>query len=150
MVVEAFSDVWESWFKYAEGGGRLMKRLSINPRLLNQSTSMTRKLDKFMNDPEANSASFYFSVFVNLLIFLSSLTFVVETLPFVHNDNRVRRILDVIEAVCVSSFTFELGGRFIVAESQSKFVRNTMNMIDFIAILPFYLQLFAKNLFRDM
>ena len=145
VIIEAHSDVWEAWFKHAKGGGKLMKRLSVNPRLLQQSMSLPKRIDIFMNEPESNKGAFYFSLCINFLIFLSSLTFIIETLPFFHDDRQVKGFLGVIEAICVSAFTLELAGRFVVSQDYSKFVRNTMNVIDFVAILPFYLQLFASD-----
>ena len=47
--------------------------------------------------------------------------------------------------MCVSIFTIELALRFSVAPDKGKFVKNTLNAVDFIAIFPFYLELFESN-----
>ena len=50
-----------------------------------------------------------------------------------------------METFCVSAFTVEIIARFLVAEDQGKFVRNAMNVVDFIAIMPFYIDLFSSE-----
>eukprot|EP00039_Didymoeca_costata_P010006 m.133689 g.133689 ORF g.133689 m.133689 type:complete len:510 (-) comp14678_c0_seq1:41-1570(-) len=47
--------------------------------------------------------------------------------------------LFTLDAVCVAIFTIEYAWRFLVAANKFKFFFNVMNIIDFLAILPFYL-----------
>ncbi len=48
--------------------------------------------------------------------------------------------LTYVEGVCVVWFTFEFLIRVTTCPNKLKFVRNTLNIIDFVAILPFYLE----------
>jgi hypothetical protein len=45
-----------------------------------------------------------------------------------------------IEAACIAIFTLELGIRLLVCPNKLKFVSEWMNLIDFLAVLPFYLE----------
>lgn len=49
--------------------------------------------------------------------------------------------LTYIEGVCVVWFTFEFLVRIVFSPNKLEFVKNLLNIIDFVAILPFYLEL---------
>ncbi len=49
--------------------------------------------------------------------------------------------LRVCEALCVYWFTFELTLRFLIHPNKCEFVREALNIIDFLAIAPFYIEL---------
>ncbi|CAL8243259.1 unnamed protein product [Lota lota] len=69
-------------------------------------------------------------------------------------DNSTRTYLETetvvyltyIEGVCVLWFTFEFLMRVLFCPSKLEFVRNTLNIIDFVAILPFYLEVGLSGL----
>ncbi|WP_296384624.1 ion transporter [Winogradskyella sp.] len=88
---------------------------------------------------EANNSkrSQWFAFFIQFLIILSVITFSIETLPDLKPQTRV--ILNSIETFCVIVFTFEYLARIYVADSKPKFVFSFFGIIDFLAILPFYL-----------
>lgn len=46
-----------------------------------------------------------------------------------------------LESGCILWFTFEYGLRFCVAPNRLQFVRELMNIVDLIAIVPFYLEI---------
>ncbi|XP_063050167.1 potassium voltage-gated channel subfamily C member 1-like, partial [Engraulis encrasicolus] len=54
--------------------------------------------------------------------------------------------LTYIEGVCVLWFTFEFLVRVVFCPDKLKFIRNTLNIIDFVAILPFYLEVGLSGL----
>ncbi|CAL8238047.1 unnamed protein product, partial [Merluccius merluccius] len=54
--------------------------------------------------------------------------------------------LTYIEGVCVLWFTFEFLMRVIFCPNRLEFAQNTLNIIDFVAILPFYLELGLSGL----
>ena len=80
-----------------------------------------------------------FSIFILLLIVLSTTTFVLETVDSIAEGNR--EVFFVLEASCMSVFTLEVVLRVASAPSLCKFVSDIFNWIDFVAILPFYLEL---------
>uniref|UniRef100_A0A667WG52 Potassium voltage-gated channel subfamily C member 1 n=1 Tax=Myripristis murdjan TaxID=586833 RepID=A0A667WG52_9TELE len=69
-------------------------------------------------------------------------------------DNSTRTYLETetvvyltyIEGVCVIWFTFEFLMRVTFCPNKLEFIRNTLNIIDFVAILPFYLEVGLSGL----
>lgn len=82
-----------------------------------------------------NSKSF--AILIQLLIILSVITFSIETLPDLKPQTRV--VLNSIEIFCVFIFTLEYLARIYVADKKVKFIFSFFGLIDFFAILPFYL-----------
>ncbi|WP_179376752.1 ion transporter [Winogradskyella wichelsiae] len=78
-----------------------------------------------------------FAYFIQFLIILSVITFSIETLPDLKPQTRV--VLKAIEAFCVIVFTFEYLARIYVADHKPKFIFSFFGIVDFLAILPFYL-----------
>lgn len=84
-----------------------------------------------------NKLSRYFAFFIQALILLSVITFSIETIPNLQPQTRV--ILQSIEWFSVIVFTLEYVLRIYVADSKPKFIFSFFGIIDFLAILPFYL-----------
>lgn len=77
------------------------------------------------------------SVFV---ILLSIVIFCIETLPrFRESRNDKSSALYGLEIFCVAWFTIEYVARLLAAPQKLKFVRSFLNIIDLIAILPYYI-----------
>ncbi|XP_023999198.1 voltage-gated potassium channel KCNC1 [Salvelinus sp. IW2-2015] len=55
-------------------------------------------------------------------------------------------ILTVVEGVCVVWFTFEFFVRIVCCPDKLLFIKNMLNVIDFVAILPFYLEMGLSGL----
>ncbi|KAM9342513.1 voltage-gated potassium channel KCNC4 [Pholidichthys leucotaenia] len=55
-------------------------------------------------------------------------------------------ILTLVEGICVVWFTFEFLVRIICCPDKVVFIKNTLNIIDFVAILPFYLEMGLSGL----
>ncbi|KAM8864453.1 voltage-gated potassium channel KCNC4 [Spinachia spinachia] len=55
-------------------------------------------------------------------------------------------ILTVVEGICVVWFTFEFLVRIVCCPHKLVFIKNTLNIIDFVAILPFYLEMAMKGM----
>ncbi|QXP77847.1 MULTISPECIES: ion transporter [Winogradskyella] len=81
--------------------------------------------------------SLRFAYFIQFLIILSVITFSIETLPDL--KPQIHLVLKAIEAFCVIVFTFEYLARIYVAENKTKFIFSFFGIVDFLAILPFYL-----------
>ena len=84
-----------------------------------------------------NRLSRCFSVFIQLLILVSVITFSVETIPDLKPQTRT--ILQSIEWFSVIVFSLEYILRIYVSDSKPKFVFSFFGIIDLLAILPFYL-----------
>ncbi|WP_339838902.1 ion transporter [uncultured Maribacter sp.] len=86
-----------------------------------------------------NSKSRVFAYFIQALIFLSIIAFSYETVPDL--EPSTRKLLRIIEIFCVIVFTIEYLLRIYVSDKKHKFIFSFFGIIDFLAILPFYLSL---------
>lgn len=86
-----------------------------------------------------NSKSRAFAYFIQILILVSILSFSFETVPDL--EPGTRKLLKVIEIFCVVTFTIEYILRVYVADKKRDFIFSFFGIIDFLAIIPFYLAL---------
>lgn len=77
------------------------------------------------------------SILIQLLILISVVTFSMETIPDLEPQTRL--ILRYIEIFTVIIFTIEYLLRVYIAQNKLKFIFSFYGIIDFLAILPFYL-----------
>lgn len=78
-----------------------------------------------------------FDFVIEFLIFASLIAYAIETLP--DNSPRTQLILHWIETVSVILFTIEYILRIYVAKKPFKYLFSFYGIIDFLAILPFFL-----------
>jgi voltage-gated potassium channel len=80
----------------------------------------------------------YFDYIIQILIFISLVAFALETLP----DNSIKfiSILNYIELFTVIIFSIEYILRIYCAKKPFKYIFSFYGVIDFLAIMPFYLR----------
>jgi len=78
-----------------------------------------------------------FNGFIEVLIFISIISFSVQTLPDL--TEKTREYLRILEVVIVIVFTIEYILRIIVADNKLKYIFSLYGLIDLLAILPFYI-----------
>lgn len=88
-------------------------------------------------DSTENRTGRIVSILIQILILISVVTFSMETLPDLEPQTRL--ILRYIEIFTVMIFTIEYLLRIYVSDRKLKFVFSFFGIIDFLAILPFYL-----------
>lgn len=98
---------------------------------------MMRQYLKNIVELNDNRLSRIFAYFIQILILVSIVAFSIETVPDLEPSSR--RILRIIEIFCVIVFTLEYLLRIYVADKKVKFIFSFFGLIDFLAILPFYL-----------
>lgn len=94
-----------------------------------------KKLKIFIEQNDTKGGK-YFDIFIQFLIILSILSFTIETIPEIPQE--LCNILNYFEIISVAIFTIEYLLRLIVADSKIKFIFSFYGLIDFFAILPFY------------
>ncbi|XP_061445645.1 potassium voltage-gated channel subfamily A member 7 [Rhineura floridana] len=115
--------------------------------------------------PESSQAARIIALISVLVILISIVIFCLETLPefrderdislpLVHHrlNSSINHTLPppkphsedpffIVETVCICWFSFELLVRFMACPSKPAFFKNIMNMIDFVAIIPYFVAL---------
>ena len=105
-------------------------------------------LKNLVEHPETRAGRI-FELTIQSLIVTSLVVYSIETLPSVREameddvPDVLTTLLSLIEVVTVAVFTFEYALRLAVADRKLRFVFSFYGIIDFLAILPFYLTLFA-------
>jgi potassium voltage-gated channel Shab-related subfamily B protein 1 len=75
----------------------------------------------------------------------SNLTF----LPLLSSENDINPIFEIIEIVSITWFTVEFLLRIWSAPHKIRFIKNPLNCIDLVSILPYYMSLiFARDEFK--
>lgn len=77
-----------------------------------------------------------FDILIQLLVVVSLITFSLATLPGLSAETK--EVLNVVEVFTVTFFTVEYLLRVLVADNKLKFIFSFYGLIDFFAILPFY------------
>ncbi|KAG7257566.1 hypothetical protein CRUP_000812, partial [Coryphaenoides rupestris] len=109
--------------------------------------------------PESSGPARAIAIVSVLVILISIVIFCVETLPEVRDDKEawVAPLVNgtasgeppspfsdpffVIETLCIIWFSFELLVRFFACPSKTTFCKNPMNVIDVVAIIPYFITL---------
>ena len=97
---------------------------------------MRIKLRQIIDD-NTTKKGLIFDYVIEILIFTSLIAYAIETLP--DNSPRTQLILGWIETVSVIIFTVEYVLRVFIAERPLKYIFSFYGVIDFLAIMPFFL-----------
>jgi voltage-gated potassium channel len=98
---------------------------------------MRKKLKNIIEDNTSKSGKI-FDYFIQILILISLISFSIETLP--NNSAGINELLYNIEVFCIIVFSIEYLLRIYVADKPLKYIFSFYGLIDFLAIIPFYLK----------
>ncbi|XP_007538427.1 potassium voltage-gated channel subfamily F member 1 [Erinaceus europaeus] len=106
---------------------------------------------KFLEKPESSCAARVVAVLSFLLILVSSVVMCVGTVPELQvldaQGHRVEHpTLENVETACIGWFTLEYLLRFFSSPNKLHFALSFMNIVDVLAILPFYVSLTLTHL----
>eukprot|EP01050_Picozoa_sp_SAG11_P011192 SAG11_NODE_1170_length_5614_cov_4.941795_1_plen_143_part_00 len=97
------------------------------------------KIYATFEDPVHSPLAVVIMVVLNTLILLSTTTFVLETMPAFRDVKESTWFM--IETICIIGFTMDFVLRLLCCPDCGAFWSEFMNMVDFVAIVPYYVEL---------
>lgn len=108
--------------------------------------SLRAQMYLFLEEPESGVGAKFLSCFVLCTIMVSVVSLIAETIPEVKVDAGAGQALKFIEIMSTAIFSLEYVARLLVCDAgpagqtQLEFVRTPTNILDLLAIMPFYLE----------
>ncbi|KAG2488009.1 hypothetical protein HYH03_013446 [Edaphochlamys debaryana] len=127
LHVNAHGKPLPTWMKYDN-----------QPSLSRYSYHMSR-LHSLMTDPGSSTWANIVSYFMVLTIAISVIGFCLETLPVFKADCTAIHVFWYIEAITIQIFAIDYLLRIVSAPDKLKFVMEPFNIIDLVAIVPWYI-----------
>ena len=123
---------------------------------INSSLTMTiyrTWLWNFLEKPWTSTAAQTYAISSLGVVFISTVTFVLSTLEELQvtgdkeqAKSEVIKLIDIVDMVAVGIFTLEYFTRLLCCPRKLKFFLQPMNLVDFLALLPFYVSLILEGL----
>lgn len=112
---------------------------------LREDMTCKERVRNLMENPSSGMAAQVFHYFIMVVILVSTLCVIIETVPEVSGNP----IFLPAEMCFTALFTAEFALRLYACDSVAEFATNTFNIIDFLAVFPGYLSLLGVMLRQD-
>ena len=117
------------------------RSIRINPERYKR-LSFRQKVWVFLDVPSSGYGAAAFALFMLALIVYSTVTFCAATLHGQYDFERSESsFYNVSEAVCIVIFTLEVWARMWSTPDLKRYLTKPMNLLDIVAVLPFYVEL---------
>lgn len=113
-------------------------------------TKIAASLWIIFEDPDRCKIAFFTNIYVIFLVLISAVVTVIETVPGLHRTEETKVLWGFLEYWFVVNFTIELSVRFLCSPSYINFCHDGFNHIDFVSVVPFYIELLLKDLKVDL
>ena len=111
-------------------------------------TTWQRKVFVLFDEPDSSPLAAVVGFAVLVLIFASTFSFCAETTEWANSHEAVKAAMDKIEIICILAFTAEYLIRLVCCQHRLtpnpkvlNYILKPMNLVDFLAIAPFYIEL---------
>ncbi|KAI4830894.1 hypothetical protein KUCAC02_002495 [Chaenocephalus aceratus] len=108
---------------------------------------LTWILREVVENPQSGLAGKIFACLSVVMVLVTVISLCISTMPDLRDEesrgecSQKCQSMFVVESICVAWFTLEFVIRFSNAQSKLNFIRGPLNIIDAIAILPYYVSL---------
>lgn len=152
------------FFRLGEAAMRFLRRdegLKSTDDILLPEGTLKRKIWLLVEYPLSSTFAKWISIFSMTMILISVACFCLETLPcfitysvdltnlkptFVKDDIFYTPQFFYVEFVCMVWFTLEIIVRFTACPSKIEYFKSVMNIVDILAVIPFYAAIIALYL----
>ncbi|KAG8430508.1 hypothetical protein GDO86_008191 [Hymenochirus boettgeri] len=101
-----------------------------------------RKIWNFVENPYSSVPAKIIAVLSSIFVLISIVAMCLSTVEELQNMNtNGKSCMEYVESVCVIFFTTEYILRLFSTSDVKRFLRTVMNIVDLVAILPFYVQI---------
>jgi len=98
------------------------------------------------HDENYNKSSLFVLMFIIALIILSTIFYIVETVPAFSETKEQRDFWETSELIVTLLFTIEYILRIITVRNRCGYIIKPMNVVDLLAVLPYYVEKFLPQL----
>ena len=106
----------------------------------------------FLEKPWTSLGAKIFTLFSLSVLFISTITFIVSSLEDIKDikedqaESELSVVCQMVDIFSFSFFTLEYFSRLLCSPHRWKFFKRTMNLIDLLILLPFYISLILEGL----
>ncbi|XP_029470351.1 potassium voltage-gated channel subfamily G member 1 [Rhinatrema bivittatum] len=116
-----------------------------------RASACMRKLRDMVEKPQSGLPGKVFACLSVLFVTITAVNLSISTMPDLREEEETGECsqmcynIFIVESVCVAWFSLEFLLRFIQAPSKFAFLRRPLNLIDIVAILPYYITLVVDS-----